>query len=181
MKIADKKAVAIEFTLKDDAGEVIETSVGKDPLWYLQGLGNLVPGLEKALEGKAVGDTVDIKLAPADGYGERNAKEVRNVPLRKFKAQRIQVGGRYQIQAEDGLRVVVVMAVNGDYAQVDGNHPLAGKSLHFICKVIDVRDATEDEQQHGHVHDAGGHGHHGHDHDHSHGHHGHDHDHDHDH
>ena len=159
MTIADKKAVAIEFTLKDEAGETLETSVGKDPLWYLQGLGNLVPGLEKALEGKDVGETVDVKLSPADGYGERDDKEIRNVPLRKFKAQRIQVGGRYQIQGADGPQVVVIKAVNGDYALVDGNHPLAGMTLHFICKIIDVRDATEDEQQHGHVHGPEGHGH----------------------
>jgi FKBP-type peptidyl-prolyl cis-trans isomerase SlyD len=159
MKIADKKAVAIEFTLKDDAGELIETSVGKDSLWYMQGLGNLVPGLEKALEGKDVGETVDVKLPPADAYGERDDKEIRKIPLRKFKAPRIQVGGRYQIQGDDGPRVVVVKSVSGDYALVDGNHPLAGKTLHFICKVIEVRDATEDEQEHGHVHGHEGHGH----------------------
>jgi FKBP-type peptidyl-prolyl cis-trans isomerase SlyD len=162
MKIADKKAVAIEFTLKDEKGEVIETSVGKDPVWYLQGLGNLVPGLERALEGKDVGETVDVTLAPADAYGDRDEEEVRKVPLRKLKAQRVQVGGRYQLQAEDGLRVVVVKSVSGDYALVDGNHPLAGRTLHFVCKVVDVRDATEDEQEHGHVHGPGGHGHHHH-------------------
>jgi FKBP-type peptidyl-prolyl cis-trans isomerase SlyD len=162
MKIADKKAVAIEFTLKDDKGEVIETSVGKDPLWYLQGIGNLVPGLEKALDGKDTGETVEVSLSAADAYGDRDEKEIRNVPLRRFKAQRVQVGGRYQIQAEDGMRVVTVLSVNGDYARVDGNHPLAGKALTFICKVIDVRDATEEELQHGHVHDPAGHGHHHH-------------------
>jgi FKBP-type peptidyl-prolyl cis-trans isomerase SlyD len=159
MKIADKKAVAIEFTLKDDKGEVIETSVGKDPLWYLHGLGNLVPGLEKALEGKDAGETVDVKLAPSDAYGERDEEEVRKVPLRKLKAQRIQVGGRYQMQAEDGLRVVVVKSVTGDYALVDGNHPLAGQTLHFVVKVLEVRDATKDELEHGHVHGPEGHGH----------------------
>jgi FKBP-type peptidyl-prolyl cis-trans isomerase SlyD len=162
MKIADKKAVSIEFTLKDDKGEVMETSVGKDPLWYLHGMGNLVPGLEKALEGKAANETVDVTLKPADAYGDRNDKDIFNVPLRKFKAPKIQVGGRYQVQAADGLRVVQVMAVNGDYAKVDGNHPLAGKTLHFIVKVVEVRDATEEELQHGHVHDAHGHGHHHH-------------------
>jgi FKBP-type peptidyl-prolyl cis-trans isomerase SlyD len=162
MKIADKKAVSIEFTLKDEKGEVMETSVGKDPLWYLHGEGNLVPGLEKALTGKDVGETIDVKLAPADAYGERDEKEIRNVPLRKFKAPRIQVGGRYQIEAPDGLRVVVVLAVNGDYVKVDGNHPLAGQTLHFVVKVVEVRDATEEELQHGHVHDAHSHGHHHH-------------------
>jgi len=172
MKIASKTAVAIEFTLKDDQGEVIETSVGREPLWYLQGMGNLVPGLETALDGKDVGDTVDVKLPPKDAYGERDEKEVRKVPLRKIKAPRVQVGGRYQMQADDGLRIVQVKAVTGDYAQVDGNHPLAGQTLHFVVKVIEVRDATADEQEHGHVHPPGGHGHH---------HHHHDHDHDHDH
>jgi FKBP-type peptidyl-prolyl cis-trans isomerase SlyD len=162
MKIADKKAVSIEFTLKDEKGEVMETSVGKDPLWYLHGEGNLVPGLEKALTGKEAGEAVDVTLAPADAYGERDEKEVRKVPLRKIKAPRIQVGGRYQIQAEDGMRVVVVQAVSGDYATVDGNHPLAGQTLHFIVKVVEVRDATEEELQHGHVHDAHAHGHHHH-------------------
>ncbi|HVU52090.1 MAG TPA: peptidylprolyl isomerase [Polyangia bacterium] len=168
MKIGDKKAVAIEFTLKDDKGETLETSVGKDPLWYLQGLGNLVPGLEKALEGKDVGETVDVKLAPADAYGERDEKEVRKVPMRKLKAQRIQVGGRYQMQADDGLRIVTVKSVSGDYVLVDGNHPLAGQPLHFIVKVVEVRDATEEEQEHGHVHGPAGHGHGHHHHDHDH-------------
>jgi FKBP-type peptidyl-prolyl cis-trans isomerase SlyD len=167
MKIADKTAVSIEFTLKDDKGEVMETSVGRAPLWYLHGGGNLVAGLEKALGGKAVGDTVDVTLAPADGYGERDAKEIRNVPLRKFKAPRIQVGGRYPIQIGDGQRLVLVTAVNGDYARVDGNHPLAGQTLHFIVKVMEIRDATAEEQQHGHVHDPADHGHgHAHHHDH---------------
>src|SRR5262245_54378872 len=131
MKIADKTAVAIEFTLKDDKGEVIETSVGRDPLWYLHGIGNIVPGLEKALEGKDVGETVDVKLPPKDAYGDRDEKEVRKVQLRKIKAPRVQAGGRYQMQADDGLRVVQVLSVSGDYAQVDGNHPLAGQTLHF--------------------------------------------------
>jgi len=174
MKIGDKKAVAIEFTLKDDKGETLETSVGKDPLWYLQGLGNLVPGLEKALEGKDVGETIDVKLAPADAYGDRDEKEVRKVPMRKLNAKRIQVGGRYQMQGPDGVRIVTVKSVSGDYALVDGNHPLAGMPLHFIVKVVEVRDATADEQEHGHVHGPEGHGH-------GHEHHHHDHDHDHDH
>jgi FKBP-type peptidyl-prolyl cis-trans isomerase SlyD len=172
MKVADKKAVAIEFTLKDEAGEVMETNVGKRPLWYLHGLGNLVPGLEKALEGKGAGDTVDVTLAPSDGYGERDPKEVRKVPMRRLKAPRIQVGGRYQMEGRDGPRVVVVKSVSGDYAEVDANHPLAGLKLHFIAKVVEVKDATEEDLAHGHVHGPQGHDH-AHDHDHG------DHDHDH--
>jgi FKBP-type peptidyl-prolyl cis-trans isomerase SlyD len=170
MKIADKKAVSIEFTLKDEKGEVIETNAGKEPLWYLHGIGNLVAGLEKAVEGKGAGETVDVTLKPEDAYGQRDEKEIRNIPLRRFKAPKIQVGGRYQVQVPDGVRIVEVLAVNGDYAKVDGNHPLAGKVLNFIVKVIEVRDATKEELEHGHVHQGGGHGHHHHDHDHDHDH-----------
>jgi FKBP-type peptidyl-prolyl cis-trans isomerase SlyD len=166
MKIADKKAVAIQFTLKDEKDDTIEASEDGKPLWYLHGLGSLVPGLETAMTGKGAGDTVDVKLAPADAYGAHDAKQVRKVPLRRFKAPRIQVGGRYQIQDKDGMRIVLVKAVSGDYAEVDGNHPLAGKTLHFVVKVVEVRDATADELEHGHVHDGGddddGHGHHHH-------------------
>jgi FKBP-type peptidyl-prolyl cis-trans isomerase SlyD len=184
MKIAEKTAVAIEFSLEDDKGEKIEASETGKPLWYLHGIGNLVPGLEKALTGQGPGDTLDVKLPPAEAYGEHDAKEVRNVPLRRFKAPRVQVGGRYQIQAKDGVRIVLVKSVSGDYAQVDGNHPLAGKTLHFVVKVVDVRAATAEELEHGHVHGDGRHdGDHDHgDHDHAHDHahdHGHDHDHDH--
>jgi FKBP-type peptidyl-prolyl cis-trans isomerase SlyD len=177
MKIAGKTAVAIEFTLEDDQGEKIEASKEGKPLWYLHGLGNLVPGLEKALDGKGAGDTVDVKLAPADAYGARDEKQLRNVPLRRFKAQRIQVGGRYQIQDKDGPRLVLVLGVSGDYAKVDANHPLAGRTLHFVVKIIDVRAPTAEELEHGHVHDKDDHGHggHGHDHDHDHGDHDHDH------
>jgi FKBP-type peptidyl-prolyl cis-trans isomerase SlyD len=170
MKIADKKAVSIEFTLKDEKGEVIETNAGKEPLWYLHGIGNLVAGLEKAVAGKGKDETVDVTLKPEDAYGQRDEKEIRNIPLRRFKAPKIQVGGRYQVQVPDGVRIVEVLAVNGDYAKVDGNHPLAGKVLNFIVKVIEVRDATKEELEHGHVHQGGGHGHHHHDHDHDHDH-----------
>jgi FKBP-type peptidyl-prolyl cis-trans isomerase SlyD len=178
MKIAEKTAVAIEFSLEDETGEKIEASEAGKPLWYLHGIGNLVPGLEKALGGKGAGDTVDVNLPPADAYGEHDAKQIKNVPMRRFKAPRIQVGGRYQIQDKDGPRIVLVKSVSGDYAQVDANHPLAGKTLHFVVKVVDVRKATAEELEHGHVHDGGDHGH-----DHGgrgHHHHG-DHDHDHDH
>jgi FKBP-type peptidyl-prolyl cis-trans isomerase SlyD len=180
MQIADKKAVAIEFTLKDEKGEVMETSIGRAPLWYLHGIGNLVPGLEKALAGKSAGDDIDVTLPPEEAYGLRDDKAVRNLPLRRFPGGKVQAGGRYQVQAEDGLRVVLVTAVNGDYAKVDGNHPLAGRILHFIVKVVEVRDATDDEQKHGHVHPPGGAHKHEHHHDH-HDHHDHDHPHDHDH
>jgi FKBP-type peptidyl-prolyl cis-trans isomerase SlyD len=117
MQVGPDKAVSIHYTLRDDAGEVLDSSDGREPLTYLHGSGNIVPGLEKALDGKQVGDEVKVKVAPADGYGERDDANVRNVP----------------------------------------RHPLAGMTLNFEVKVVEVRDATEEERTHGHVHGPGGH------------------------
>jgi FKBP-type peptidyl-prolyl cis-trans isomerase SlyD len=159
MEIAPRAAVTIEYTLKDDAGKVLDSSEGRKPLVYLHGLGNLVPGLEKALEGKAPGATLDVTLAPEEGYGHRDEKLVRKLPLRKLADKSPQPGHRTRAQYEDGYRFVQVTAVSGDYATVDGNHPLAGMTLHFSVKVLDVRAATPDELEHGHAHGEGGHHH----------------------
>jgi len=159
VQIQPKSVVSIEYTLKDDAGEVLDKSEGRAPLTYLHGVGNLVPGLEKALDGKAVGDTVEATVTPADGYGDRNEKLVRRIPLRKIQDPRPEVGKRYRAQLDDGLGIVLVTAVSGDYASVDANHPLAGMTLHFTVKVVEVREATAEELSHGHVHGKGGHHH----------------------
>src|SRR5438045_5643226 len=108
VQIQQKSVVSIEYTLKDDAGEVLDKSEGRGPLVYLHGVGNLVPGLEKALEGKAAGDSLDVTLAPADGYGHRDEKLIRKLPLRKIQDPRPQPGKRYRAQLDDGLRVVLV-------------------------------------------------------------------------
>ena len=160
MQIADRTAVTIAYTLKDDAGKVIDTSEGKDPLTYLHGVGTLVPGLEKALQGKQAGDALNVDLAPADAYGDRDEQRIRNVPLRKLPAGKVTVGARYRVQTEGGAVAALVLAVDGDYAKVDLNHPLAGMNLHFEVKVVGVREATKEELAHGHVHGPGGH-HHG--------------------
>lgn len=160
MQIGSKKAVTIAYTLKDDAGEVLDTSEGQEPLIYLHGTGNIVPGLEKALEGKTTGDKISVTLPPADAYGERDEKLVRNIPMRRLQVDdkaKVKVGGRYRAWMEDGGRVVHVTALKGDYVGVDANHPLAGKTLHFDVEVVGVRDATDDELAHGHVHGPGGH------------------------
>jgi FKBP-type peptidyl-prolyl cis-trans isomerase SlyD len=159
MTIGPKTVVSIEYTLKDDAGEVLDTSSGREPLTYLHGVGNLVPGLEKALDGKAPGDSVEITLSAAEGYGERDDKLVRNVPLRKISDKKPQVGRRYRAQLDDGQAVVLVTGLRGDYATVDANHPLAGMSLHFQVKVVDIREATAEEITHGHVHSGDDHHH----------------------
>lgn len=162
MEIGPQKVVAIDYTLKNDQGEVLDSSEGKGgkPLTYLHGVGNLVPGLEKALEGKKAGDVVEVTLSPEEGYGARDEKLVRNVPVRKLRSEKkIEVGARYPMVADGGARLVKVTALRGDYATVDGNHPLADKTLHFVVKIVEVREATAEETAHGHVHGAGGHGH----------------------
>ena len=157
MEIGSKKAVTINYTLKDDDGKVLDTSEGRDPLTYLHGVGNLVPGLEAALEGKRAGDAIEATLTPEQGYGERDERQVRNVPLRKLPDGKAEVGMRYRIQTDEGSSAALVTAVRGDYATIDANHPLAGMTLHFQVAVLEVRDATAEELEHGHVHGPGGH------------------------
>ena len=167
MQIAPKKAVAIEFTLKDDEGEVLDTSEGREPLTYIHGIGTLVPGLEKALEGKSVGDSIAVTLTPEEAYGPRDERFVRNTPIRKLPEKKAQIGMRYRVDTDEGPLIFMITDIKGDYATVDANHPLAGMTLHFDVKVVEVRDATEEELTHGHIHGPGAHEH-GHDHDHDH-------------
>jgi FKBP-type peptidyl-prolyl cis-trans isomerase SlyD len=157
MRIADKKAVTIAYTLKDDAGTIIDTSDGAEPLTYLHGAENIVPGLEKALDGKQATDVVQVVVAPAEGYGLRDEGQIRKVPLRKLPEGKPRVGMRFRVQTEHGAVAALVTAIQGDYATIDANHPLAGMTLHFDVTVIEVRDATPDELTHGHVHGPGGH------------------------
>jgi FKBP-type peptidyl-prolyl cis-trans isomerase SlyD len=150
----------IHYTLKDDAGEVLDTSDGGEPLAYIQGHGNLVPGLEKALEGKETGNKVAVSVPPEEGYGKHDAKLIQRVPKRSMQsAGQIKKGMQFQARTEDGMRVFTVTALVGDMVTLDGNHPLADKTLHFAVEVMEVRDATTEELEHGHVHGAGGHHH----------------------
>jgi FKBP-type peptidyl-prolyl cis-trans isomerase SlyD len=152
--------VLIHYTLKDDDGKVIDSSDGGEPLAYIQGHGNLVPGLEKALEGKKDGDAVAVTLSPADGYGTRNDALVQRVPKRSLQGSgEIRKGMQFQAQTDEGLRVFTVTAVVGDMVSLDGNHPLADQTLHFDVEIVSVRAATAEELEHGHVHGAGGHHH----------------------
>jgi FKBP-type peptidyl-prolyl cis-trans isomerase SlyD len=152
--------VLIHYTLKDDDGKVIDSSDGGEPLAYIQGHGNLVPGLEKALEGKKDGDAVAVTLSPADGYGTRNDSLVQRVPKRSLQGSgEIRKGMQFQAQTDEGLRVFTVTAVVGDMVSLDGNHPLADQTLHFDVQIVSVRAATAEELEHGHVHGAGGHHH----------------------
>jgi FKBP-type peptidyl-prolyl cis-trans isomerase SlyD len=158
LSIKRDSVVTFNYTLKDDAGEVMDSSSPGEPLAYLQGHGNLVPGLERELEGKNGGDKLTVKVSPADGYGEFSKELIQKVPRRSLKGiSKITVGMRLNAQTEQGPRAVIVTNVTGDMVTIDGNHPLAGKTLNFAIEIVDVRDATEEELAHGHVHGPGGH------------------------
>lgn len=160
MPIAQNSVVSIHYTLKDDAGETIDSSAGGDALTYLHGHGNLVAGLERALEGKSAGEKLHVKVEPADGYGEYSKELVQKVPRRTLKGiANLKVGMRLHAQTEHGARAVTVTQILGDMVTLDGNHPLAGQALNFDIEVTEVREATEEELEHGHVHGPGGHHH----------------------
>ncbi len=160
MTIARDSVVTIHYTLKDDAGSTLDSSVEGDPIAYLHGYGNIVPGLERQLEGKTKGDKLNVQVPPAEGYGEYHKELVQQVPRRALKGiSNVTVGMRLQAQTPEGARTVTVTHVASDMVTIDGNHPLAGKALSFEVEVTDVRQATQEELAHGHVHGAGGHHH----------------------
>lgn len=160
MQIAKNKVVSIDYTLTGDDGKVIDTSDGGEPLMYLHGAGEIIPGLERALEGKSAGDAVEATIQPADGYGQKNPNLVQPVPRKQFPGvNEIRVGMQFQAQTNHGPRAVTVVDVSDDTVTVDANHPLAGQTLNFDVKVVDVRDATQEELAHKHAHGAGGHHH----------------------
>jgi FKBP-type peptidyl-prolyl cis-trans isomerase SlyD len=158
--IADGHVVQIHYTLKDDTGVVLDSSEGDEPLAYLHGADNIVPGLEAKLTGRGVGDRVSVKVAPADGYGER-AGEPQPVPRDAFPDDlELEEGMQFVAEDDDGELVPIWIAgVEGDVVVVDRNHPLAGVTLNFDVQVVDVRDASPEELEHGHPHGAGGHHH----------------------
>jgi len=155
--IADKHVVAIHYTLTDDDGETLDSSAGRDPLMYLHGASNIIPGLESALTGKDVGDKVEVTVEPADAYGEIDGELVQSVPRDAFDGiEQIEPGMQFEARSpEGGSQVVVVKEVADDAVVIDGNHPLAGQTLHFDVSVEEVREATEEEVAHGHVHGPG--------------------------
>ena len=156
MQITKNKVASIHYALTDNDGKVLDSSSGREPLTYIQGIGNLIPGMEEGLEGKAKGDKFSLKISPEKGYGVKDAKLEQRVPRTAFGTQEIKVGIQYQTN-QGG--VVTVTKVGLSEITVDANHPLAGVELNFDVEVIEVRNATEDEIAHGHVHGPGGHHH----------------------
>lgn len=160
MQIAANTVAAFHYTLTDDEGKVVDSSAGGEPLTYLHGKGQIVPGLEKQMEGKGVGDKFTAHVAAADGYGEYDPEMAQVVPRSAFQGiDDIQPGMQFQANGPQGVFNVMVTKVDGDEVHVDANHPLAGKALHFAIEVTDVRAASDEELAHGHVHGAGGHHH----------------------
>ncbi|MCK9532402.1 MAG: peptidylprolyl isomerase [Gammaproteobacteria bacterium] len=160
MQITAKKVVTIDYTLTDEQGQVIDSSQGRDPLAYLHGFSNIIPGLESALEGRTSGDALNVKVAPTEAYGERDDALIQSVSRDLFEdANELEVGMRFQSVSEDGVRLVTVVDVTDDTVTVDANHPLAGVTLTFDVTVVDVRDANDEELEHGHVHGPEGHHH----------------------
>ncbi len=176
--IADGMVVTIHYTLTDDKGTVIDSSSGSDPLEYLHGHGNIVPGLERELAGKKVGDALKVHVAPKDGYGEHDPRGRGKVPRDSFPDDmELEPGMQFSGDGPNGEdHVVWIAEVAKDHVVIDQNHPLAGQTLHFDVKIETVRPATKEELEHGHAHGVHGHGHdhgdHGHGHEHgAHGHH----------
>jgi len=160
MQISKDSVVSMAYTLTNDEGQVIDTSAGGEPLVYLHGAQNIIPGLENALVGKVVGDKLTVNVVAADGYGEYNPDLVQVVPKHLFAGvENIEAGMQFHAQTDYGMQVVTVAAVEGDEITVDGNHPLAGQNLNFDVEIMDIRAASAEELEHGHVHGAGGHHH----------------------
>ena len=147
MEIADGRVAAIHYTLTNDAGEVIDKSAADAPLSYLQGAGNIIPGLEQALAGRKTGDSLTADIAPEQGYGPRHDGLVQSVPRSAFQGvDNVQPGMQFEAKTDRGPVLVRVASVDDEQVTVDGNHPLAGQTLHFAIEVADVRAATEQEQ-----------------------------------
>jgi FKBP-type peptidyl-prolyl cis-trans isomerase SlyD len=159
--IADGKVVTIHYRLSLDDGTVVSDTAGGEPMAYLHGSENVIPGLEAALAGRSPGDEVNAKIEPADAYGERDPSATEQIPRSAFPGDlELQVGMHLSARHESGAIIpMTVQSIADDAVTVDLNHPLAGQKLHFDVSVVEVRDATEEERSHGHVHGPGGHQH----------------------
>ncbi|MGD9020159.1 MAG: peptidylprolyl isomerase [Lysobacterales bacterium] len=160
MIVENSKVVSFHYTLKNEAGEVLESSREKQAMSYLHGASNIIVGLEKAMEGRAAGESFEITVAPEEAYGARKEANVQRVSLKRLRgAGRLRPGQILNLQTQQGPVQVTVLKVGRFNVDVDANHPLAGQQLTFEVEVTEVRDATEEETQHGHAHGPGGHQH----------------------
>lgn len=156
MQITKNKVVGIDYKLSDEEGQVIDASREGDPLFYLHGTGNIIPGLEKQLEGKSPGDQFKCLVPPEDAYGLHMEELIQTVSRENFaEAESLEVGMQFEVPDEEGEMVFTITEIDGDDIHIDGNHELAGVTLNFEVKVNEVRDATPEELDHGHAHFPG--------------------------
>jgi FKBP-type peptidyl-prolyl cis-trans isomerase SlyD len=159
MQIAQDTVVSIDYTLSNDAGNVLDTSKGAEPLSYIHGKGQIIGGLETALAGRSTGDTFQIRIPAGEAYGEHDPDLVQTARRAQFGGEEPEVGMQVQADGPDGRETLTIVAVEGDVVTLDGNHPLAGVPLTFDVTVVGVRAATKQELAHGHIHGSGGHDH----------------------
>ena len=156
MQVADNTAVSIHYTLTNDEGEVLDSSIDDEAMVYLQGAGNIISGLEQALVGKVAGDKFKVRIEAEHAYGELSDDMIQVIPREMFEGiDEIEVGMQFHADVSHGTGVVTVISYDENEVTVDGNHPLAGQALSFDVEVIDVRAVTEEEAHHGHIHGAG--------------------------
>ena len=169
MKIEKDRVVRFHYTVSEstvsesgvvEAGqEAMESSREREPLAILIGHGNIIPGLEKALDGREAGERFEVDVAAADAYGERREGLTQRVPKKHFGAQKLLPGMQVVLNTNFGPRAVTIEKIGMSVVDVDLNHPMAGKDLHFDIEVVEVREAKPEEIEHGHVHGEGGHQH----------------------
>ena len=160
MQITTGSVVVFDYTLTDDDKDIIDSSTGSEPLAYIQGEGQIVPGLEKAMEGKKAGDSFKMSVSPEEGYGVHDPENISVVPADQIEGgDELEEGMQLHTEGEFGEQTVLITKVDGNEVTIDGNHPLAGMTLHFDITIREVRPATKEELDHGHVHGPGGHHH----------------------
>lgn len=155
MQISDNTVVSIHYTLKNSKGELIDSSETDHPLTYLHGAGNIIPGLEQALTGKTTGEKLQVKVDPEQAYGHYRKELTQKVSIDHFKnIQPLEVGMRFRAESDSGERLITITDIGKSEVTVDANHPMAGQTLHFNVEIVDLREATEEEIEHGHAHHA---------------------------
>lgn len=159
MKIEKDRVVRFHYTVSEQGQPALESSQGREPLAILIGRGNIIPGLEQAMDGHEVGDKFEVDIAAADAYGEKREGLSQRVPKKHFGGQRLEPGMQVVLQTNFGPRAVTIEKVGMSVVDVDLNHPMAGQDLHFDVEIVEVREATLEELEHGHVHGEGGHHH----------------------
>lgn len=156
MQAEANKVVSINYILRNDDNQVLDQSAPEAPLVYLHGHNNIIPGLEKELNGKAVGDTITVSVPPAEAYGEYDEGLIQSVPRAMFEGiDQIEPGMQFQAQMGEGVQIVTVKEADDETVTIDANHDLAGQTLHFEANIKDIREATQDELDHGHIHGPG--------------------------